>query len=435
MDRDTYLYGLNHHPPVLLSLLYALQWAVIIFPAYVVAAKIVAQAMHLPPTTEARFLQLILICSGLGTFTQALWGHRYPLVEGPATAHLLAFVSLSPLGLGAVQAASMAAAACLALAAATGAMRLVVRLFTPNVIGVILMLIAFSMLPHLIPPMLGIDANHEEASAHVLCVSLALVVLIAILGHHLRGIWKSCNLAFGLLVGTVVFTVLGRIDWNPLLGATWLSPPRPWAPFSPQWHMGAFAACALTYVAIAVNSMGSIQSMAAVTGNPWKDTSLQRGLFMNGLWGVLCAFLGIVGTVSYSTGPGVVLASRVASRYPLVWCGLVMAMAAFVPKLAAALAVIPPAVVASALCVAMAGQLGAGLAVVSSGRSLTARDYFVVGIPVLVGTLLAFLPPSFIVSLSGMGRIFLGNGLVSGIVLVMLLEHVMGAQPPKERRR
>lgn len=435
MDRDRYLYGLDEHPPLALALLYAVQWAVIIFPAYVVAAKIVAQAMNLPALTEARFLQLTLICSGLGTLAQTLWGHRYPLVEGPATAHLLTFVSLAPLGVGGIQGASLAAAACLALLAATGRTRHLLRLFTPNVVGVILMLIAFSLLPHLIPPMLGVDPKHKDASILVLVTSLGLVVLVAVLGYRLRGLWKTCNLALGLFFGTVAFVFLDRVDWNPVLAAPWFSPPRLWSSFSPQWHPEAFAAFGLTYVAIAVNSLGSIQSMAALTNGSREDAAVQHGLLVNGICGMVCSLLGIVGTVSYSTGPGVVLASRVASRYPLAWCGILLAIAAFVPKFSAALAVVPAAVVASALCVAMAGQIGAGLAVIASGRSLTARDYFVVGIPVLLGTLLAFLPQSFIVSLSGMGRVFLGNGLISGIALVVFLEHVVFPQEPKESVR
>lgn len=432
MNSDRYLYGLDDPPPLALSIIYAVQWAVIIFPSYVIAAKIVAQAMALPASSEARFLQVTLVCSGLGTLVQTLWGHRYPLVEGPATAHLLTLVSLSPLGLGAVQGATLAAAACLAVLAATGAVKPLLRLFTPNVVGVILMLIAFSLLPHLIPPMLGLDSRHGEASALILVVSLALMVIMAVLGHRLRGLWKTCNMALGLLLGTVLFAFLGRISWAPILASPWLSLPRPWSPFSPQWHGDAFVAFLLTYVAIAVNSMGSIQGIAAVTQSGRLDGALRRGLLTTGVSGMVCAFFGVVGTVSYSTGPGVVLASRVASRFPLAWCGLLVTAAAFFPKVAAALTLVPSAVVASALCVAMAGQLGAGLAVIAAGRTLAARDYFVVGIPVLVGTLLAFLPQSFIVSLSGMGRVFLGNGLVSGIVLVMFLEHGVFIQPKKE---
>jgi len=432
MNPERYLYGLDDSPPLALSLVYAVQWAVIIFPAYVIAAKIVTQALDLPAASEARFLQVTLVCSGLGTLFQTLWGHRYPLVEGPATAHLLTFVSLSPLGLGAVQGATLAAAACLALVAAAGAVRPLLRLFTPNVVGVILMLIAFSLLPHLIPPILGLDSRHGDASALVLAIALALMVIIAVLGHRLRGLWKTCNMALGLLLGTVVFAFLGRVSWTPLLAAPWLSLPRPWSSFSPQWHADAFIAFVLTYVAIAVNSMGSIQGIAAVTQSTRLDSALRRGLLATGISGMVCAVFGVVGTVSYSTGPGVVLASRVASRFPLAWCGLLVTAAAFFPKVAAALTLVPPAVVASALCVAMAGQLGAALAVIAADRTLAARDYFVVGLPVLIGTLLAFLPQSFIVSLSGMGRVFLGNGMVSGIVLVMLLEHGVFVQPKKE---
>ena len=97
-------------------------------------------------------------------------------------------------------------------------------------------------------------------------------------------------------------------------------------------------------------------------------------------------------------------------------------VAAFVPKLAALLAIIPAQVVGAALFVAMGVQVGAGLAIVASGE-MTSRDYFVVGLPVMLGTCVGFLPEALLASLPVGARVILGNGLVVGILLVLLLEH------------
>jgi uracil permease len=145
---------------------------------------------------------------------------------------------------------------------------------------------------------------------------------------------------------------------------------------------------------------------------------------LNGLGGIGCGLLGLVGLVSYSMSPGVILANRVASRFAVAWCGAILIVAAFVPKLAAALALVPPPVVGAALCSAMGAQVGAGLAVVTSGMP-SIRDYFVVGLPLLIGTMVSFLPEPFMAVVNPSIRIFLGNGLIVGIFLVLILEHLV----------
>jgi xanthine/uracil permease len=131
-----------------------------------------------------------------------------------------------------------------------------------------------------------------------------------------------------------------------------------------------------------------------------------------------------VGTVSYSISPGVVLVNRVASRYTVAYCGVILLMAAFFPKLAALLALVPAPVVGAALCVALGGQVGAGISIIAS-NGITSRDYFVVGLPVLLGTLAGFFPRALFDTLPGFSQVFLGNGLIVGILAVILLEHVL----------
>jgi xanthine/uracil permease len=144
------------------------------------------------------------------------------------------------------------------------------------------------------------------------------------------------------------------------------------------------------------------------------------------LAGVAAAGLGVVGTVSYSSSPGVILVSRVASRYAQAMCGVILLLAAFMPRLNALLTAVPATVVGSALCVALGSQVGAGISVITAGgKSLAGRDYLVVGLPVIIGTLVATLPSSFFAILPGSIGVVVSNGLVVGIVLVLLLEHLL----------
>jgi xanthine/uracil permease len=286
------------------------------------------------------------------------------------------------------------------------------------------MLIAFGLLPPLLKLLTGVTDARPQGEASILMISLFLVLFIATLSYRLKGFWKTLSILLGMIGGTLIFIPLGRIDWQGLAGASWFSFSTRWVQSAPSLYWPAAFAFACAYLAVMVNSLGSLQGIAAVTDSDRLGTATRRGILFNGISGVCCGVLGVVGTVSYSISPGVVLVNRVASRYTVTYCGVILLMAAFLPKLAALLALVPAPVVGAALCVALGGQIGAGISIIAS-KGITSRDYFVVGLPVLLGTLAGFFPRALFDTLPGFSQVFLGNSLIVGILMVILLEHVL----------
>lgn len=424
MATPQYIYSVDDHPPLRYALLYGLQWAIIIFPALIVVTHLSGRALDLGGEAEIRYFQLVLLTTGILTVIQCLVGHRYPLLDGPSTALLLTFMTLAPRGIETIQGGTIAGGALLVALVAWGKLEKVIEYATPNVVGVILMLIAFTLLPHLIRSMTGMNAQRPEGEWAIFMVSLLLVLVAAAFSHWLAGFLKTISLLLGIVLGTALFASLGRVDWQLIAAAGWFSMPVPYAPIRPRFEWAAVAAFAVSYAAVAVNSLGSLHGVARITDSGRLGGSISRGMLFNGVGGILCGLLGLVGPVSYSMSPGVILANRVASRFAVAWCGGILIVAAFVPKLAAALALVPAPVVGAALCSAMGAQVGAGLAIVAGGAP-TIREYFVVGLPLLIGTLVSFLPEAFMTSVTPSLRVFLGNGLIVGIFLVLLLEHVI----------
>jgi uracil permease len=424
MAESRYIYDIDENPPLRYAVVYGLQWTVIMFPALIIVVNLAGGALGLDIGGKVRFLQLTLLASGIFTFAQSLWGHRYPLIDGPATALLLTFLVAAPQGLDVIQGGEILGGAMLVGVALTGALNKALRLITPNVVGVILMLIAFTLLPYLTQTMSGANPAHPEGEALVLSVSLFLVVGMAALAYRLKGFLKTIALLIGIVIGTGLFYLMGRMEGREVLTAAWVSTPGRIVGLAPSFYWPAVAAFAAAYLAVIVNSLGSIQGVASITTSDRISPAIRRGVLLNGVAGALCGLFGIVGLVTYSLGPGVILANRVASRFAVTHCGVILVVAAFVPKLAALLAVIPAPVVGAALCVAMGGQVGAGLAIITE-KGLTNRDYFVVGLPVIIGTIIGYLPKDLLAPLPTAVQVFFGNGLIAGIFLVLLLEHAV----------
>jgi uracil permease len=422
--ESPFYYGLDDVPPLGRTLVYGAQWALVMAPALVVVSAIASDALGLGPAARAAFFQKTFLLSGGFTLLQASVGHRFPIQEGPAVALLLTFVVLAPQGPAVVQGGFLCGALLLLAAGCLGWMGRIGRLFTPNVVGVILMLIAFTMIPFLLPRLSGASPAQPRGDAGILFISLLLILLIATLSCRLRGFPQTVAMITGIVMGSLGFWVWGRLDLGPVRQATWLALPTDLWAGAPEFSPPAILCGMLAYLAVAVNAVGSMQGVAGVVGVDDIARRMDRGLAITGLSGVLASGLGVVGTVGYSTSPGVILVTRVASRRALAMCGGILAAAGLLPRMGALLAAVPAAVVGAALAVALASQVGAAIgAITAGGRKLAGRDYLIVGLPVLLGTLASTLPPALIATLPAGLASLAGNGLVLGIVMVLLLEH------------
>jgi len=422
--KTQYVYNIDDRLPLKYALLYGMQWAFIMFPALIIAATLCAESLAPGQVDKIRFLQFTLLTSGFFTAFQTLWGHRYPLLEGPATALMLAFILMAPLGLGTIQGGMIIGGALLILIVVSRQLHRVTKLFTPNVIGVILMLIALGLLRPLMGFMTGAGIAPAQGEGRVFLISISLVLLMATLSHRLEGFLKTVSILIGMLVGSLLFHFLGRLEWQKVAAASWVSFSPQWLPSRPEFQWAAAAAFACAYLAVMVNTLGSLQGIAAITDRQRLSGAAPRGMFVSGAAGIVCGLFGVVGTVSYSMSPGVILANRVASRFAVTCCGIILVLAAFLPKLAAFISLVPGPVVGAALCVGLGAQVGVGISAVAS-QELTSRDYFVVGLPVILGTLGGFLPKDLFLLLPPSLQVFVANSLIIGIFLVLLLEHLL----------
>jgi len=86
-----------------------------------------------------------------------------------------------------------------------------------------------------------------------------------LLSRRLKGFWQTIAMFLGVVLGTTVFGFLGLVDWHPMKVAPWFACPNPWPVTAPRFQWSAMLAFSLAYVAVMVNSVGSIQGIANVT--------------------------------------------------------------------------------------------------------------------------------------------------------------------------
>ncbi len=413
-------YGIDSRPPFGQLMLYSLQW-------FVLAVAVVVTSIFIAvgsPAERVLYAQKVFALMGIATIVQALWGHKMPIVVGPASVLLVGIITAlaaqgDAVNTNKIYTAVLIGGCAVALLSVGSVLKHLQRIFTPRIVIVILMLIAITLGPTI--KNLIFPAGEESRHAFGLWFAILGVPLMALAANRLQGVLKSVVVPIALLVGSVIYyTVYGGFGevfakYSESDGSLLL--PRL------EFDGSIIAAFLLCYVALLINDIGSTQSLGGMLGTPDTDKRCRRGVGITGLFNIIAGGIGIIGPVNYSMSPGVIASSSCASRYALLPAGAGLVVCAFVPQLVAVMSAMPNTVIGVILLYLMGTQLAAALHMVTSTKSVQSFEQgLIIGLPVMVAMLFGMIPMQVI---PAMLRPLIGNGFVMGVITVMLLEHLI----------
>lgn len=413
-------YGIDSRPSVGPLLLYGLQWFVLAI-AVVVTSLFIAVGS---PAERVLYAQKVFALMGAATIIQALWGHRMPIVVGPAAVLLVGIITAlasqgEAVNTNKIYTAVMVGGVAVTVLAAARVLSHLQRIFTPRIVIVILMLIAITLGPTI--KNLIFPAAEVERHTFALWLTIAGVPAMALASHRLRGVLKSIIIPISLLVGCVIYYAIyggfGEVFARYTESEGSLLIPQL------EFDGSMIVAFLLCYVALLINDVGSIQALGGMLSTPDTDKRCGRGVAITGIMNVVAGGLGIIGPVNYSMSPGVIASSSCASRYALIPAGVALIICAFVPSLIAVMSAIPNTVIGVILLYLMGTQLAAAFNMLITSKSvLSFDDALIIGLPVMVAMLFGAVPMDVVPAVV---RPILGNGFVMGVITVMLLEHIL----------
>ena len=315
-------FNLNDRPGFFPMLMYGLQWWIVSIPCVVIIGIIVARLHYTDQVEQIFYMQKLFGIMGLAMIVQMLWGHRLPLVIGPASVLLIGILSTVSIGVEGIYSSLMIGGGILTLLAFSGLLSLLQAVFTPRIIVVILCLIAFTLSPVILRL---IFAGNSSVLFHLFfALLLALAMILA--NKLLKGIWKSIVVLGGILVGSMVYySVMGF----PETGGIQAGHEGYFGLWSWKFDLGAVLSFFFCFIALIVNELGSIQAVGRMIGADHMERRTTRGVGITGLANVVSGALGIVGPVDYSMSPGIIAATGCASRFPLIPAGIGLVVCAF----------------------------------------------------------------------------------------------------------
>jgi xanthine/uracil permease len=188
--------------------------------------------------------------------------------------------------------------------------------------------------------------------------------------------------------------------------------------------IGVLTSFLFCFLALAANDMGSIQSMNEMLKAPEQPRRLTRGILVTGLANILAGFLGVIGPVNFSLSPGVIASTGCASRFTLIPAAALLGLISFSPAVIALLGSVPSVVIGCVLLFILCSQVAAGLSILlETQEGFTFESGLILGLPILLGTIIAFLPSATLAAFPAILRPILGNGFVVGVTAALILEH------------
>lgn len=437
-QRNNLVYGLKDNPGVSRSFLYGLQWLSFSLAQSAVVPIILGASLGLDLEGTAHLALRIFFFTGLGSLLQVVFGHKLPIIEGPAGLSWATYISLAAMAVSMgisldllrsdLQTGIMITGIVITIIGLTGLIGKAMKLFTPAITGTVMVLLTIQLSGTFVKGMLGVGTGKPLG---IVAPSIAALVVTTIIFVTLkgRGFWRTIGVFAGLMAGWFVYWVLGfsePVSWGNM---QILALPQlfPWG--DPTINMGVISTCIGVGLVLTTNVVASIAAVCKLIGIEIDNKDYNRGTLINGVVNFFSGIGGSVATVPYAASVGLIGLSGVASKLPFLIYSVLMMVIGVIPAIGYLIAAIPPSVGYAVFFVAFCQLLLVGLKDYSK-LAMDLRDSFVVGISLMLGTGLMFIPQEIWVQAPGILSYILGNGLVTGVLVCILLEHVF---LPKKR--
>lgn len=410
-----------------------LQWFIFLLANSIALPIVVGGLFHL--TTEEVFylMQRTFFVVGISSFLQGWLGHRLPIADGPAGSWVGVFTVLAYATVGQDQLHStlqilelgmMVAGVVLIGLGVTGFIGRILFLFTPLVTGTFLLLLCLQLSGVFLKGMLGITATVSQIDGFTALIAFCIFLFVVILSNFGKGFVKSYAVLIGLISGWIIFLIAGKVT-IPSQVTHFVQLPQVFAWGLPKWNTGMAVSSFVMVCILVSNTVAAIIAInqATIHKATIEQKQLKDGTWVGGISHIISSVFSTVGVVPLPATAGFIrLTKQKYIRSFLMACVLLVVMSLF-PSIIRYLASLPSAVASAVLMASFVQLIGIGLNNIKQVE-LNERNVTILGVAVLFGCGIMFLPSVALQSLPSVMQYIFGNGLFVGTVVSILLEQI-----------
>ena len=426
------IYKLDDSVPREKFLIYSLQHVILFISGGTAMVVVVGISIGLSAPELSALMQRTFIVTGAFSFLQGIFGHRYPIIDGPAALWVSIIMLIVPAVQGHVntfltdlETGIMIGGVLVVLVTVTGLMPYVFKLFTSPVNGVLLMLMVIQISPSIVRGMTGLSSKNEFLSGSSVLVFFFTVAALLILNSATRGFLKSIAVLTGTAAGWLFAIPMGLAS-RPQSGASFLSLPEIFAFGRPTWNPGIVIVCIFASFVLLSMVYASIIGMSEIVDKKIDAQGMKKGVLFHGISAAAAGVFSMVPNLPYITPIGMISMTGVAARKPFMVGSLILLVMGLISPVGALFSSIPIPVGYATMTVLFALIFKQGLHEVQKDADRFAdRIGYVVGIAMIIGVGVMFLPFETFAHLPGILPYLLSNGLIDGTVIAIILDKAL----------
>lgn len=395
MLRDTLKYDATQSPPLHLAICLAFMHVLLVFDAIIFIPNVLNKTVGLPPQSLAFITFSTIVISALFTFLQSRTrlgiGSGFLLFSGSYSAFMLCSVDAVRMG-GLPLLATVSLLTVPIVFLYTFFIRFFRHIITPAVGGVVVLLIAMSMVPIGLELWAGDLASGATVSlarigtGAVTVLSLALLMLFGRPGLRLWSplIAMGCGYATAFIFGVATFEHSTRGAW---FGLPEMSAWPGLEMNIKSFHLPLLLTFGMGMIASMIESTGNIMLVQQISTRDFRRVSydqVQSGLYCDGLSKVAASLMGTAVPSTYCDNLPLIEMTGVASRRIGSIGACILLVLAFMPKVSGVILDMPGPVIGGFLIVIAALLFHAGFGLVAMTK-LSNQHGLILGLSLVVG--------------------------------------------------
>ncbi|EDU35957.1 uracil permease [Clostridium sporogenes] len=356
-------------PPQQLFIL-GLQHVLAMCAGAVAVPLIVGGALNLSAEQTIFLINADLFVAGIATLVQSLGiknfiGAKVPVIEGASFASVSAMLAIAntypgdPItGITTIFGATFIAGLfCFIMAPFFGKL---IRFFPKVVTGTVITIIGISLLPVAVRWCAGNDVKSSSfASPKNILLALFVLILILIMYKFFKGILGNISILLGIVVGTIVASMLGMSDFTRVHSSGWINIDIPLYFGALKFDLTAIISMILVMLVMMTEATGNMIAIHEMVGKDIDDKNLTRGLRTDGFATMLAGIFNTFPHTAFGQNVGLVNLTGVKSRFVVAASGGILILLGLFPKAGAVVASIPYPVLGGA-GIAMFGMVASG---------------------------------------------------------------------------
>jgi xanthine/uracil permease len=401
----------------------------LIFPA------LLGVAFKLSPTDTAYLYGVTFMTSGLVVILQSVFLLRLPIIQGPYAGTLAALLAVGHQhgGLGAAFGSMVIAGAIWCVLAIPlkrfGIITMLGRFVRdPIVSGVIVMILATQLTNTALPNWLGTPASPGFPVVNIVAGAVGAVLVIVFTVLPKGNVLRRLAVLAGVVVGTIVYAIFEPTHFGNVTHNVGIAVPK-FFPFGFSVDGGLLVIFFITMLPAIAESIATYDIVARWGEQPLSAHRVSQGVFGEVLGSTVGSIFGGLSTLAYPDNIGLLRVTRVGSRYVTLTTGIILLVLGGLKPFDNLLEAVPLPVLAACGMVLFGVLFASAIDVLGKVR-WDQRNLLIAGVPFITAIGGLFVPAPTLKALPTVVGLILGQPLILGTVLLVLMKAVFAFRRP-----